>query len=43
MPRLIMVLTITLAIATVSWRLIEQPVLRGRRRRAKLTAAMEPA
>jgi peptidoglycan/LPS O-acetylase OafA/YrhL len=45
LPRLGMVLAITLAIATVSWRLIEQPLLRrrGRRRRAKLRPAMEAA
>jgi peptidoglycan/LPS O-acetylase OafA/YrhL len=44
LPRLAMVLAITLAIATVSWRLIERPALRGRTRRAKrLTPAMEAA
>jgi peptidoglycan/LPS O-acetylase OafA/YrhL len=44
LPRLAMVLAITLAIATVSWRLIEQPALRARRRRAqRLTPAVEVA
>jgi peptidoglycan/LPS O-acetylase OafA/YrhL len=46
LPRLAMVLAITLAVATVSWRLIEKPVLglaRGRRRRTRLTPAMEAA
>lgn len=43
LPRLGVVLAITLAIATVSWRLIEQPALRGLRRRAKLTPALEAA
>jgi peptidoglycan/LPS O-acetylase OafA/YrhL len=46
LPRLAMVLAITLAIATVSWRLIEKPMLglaRGRRRPTRLTPAMEAA
>jgi peptidoglycan/LPS O-acetylase OafA/YrhL len=47
LPRLITVLAITLAIATVSWRLIEKPVLDWahgrRRRRERLTAVAEAA
>jgi peptidoglycan/LPS O-acetylase OafA/YrhL len=43
LPRLGMVLAITVAIATVSWKLIEEPVLHGRRRRTSLKPAMETA
>jgi peptidoglycan/LPS O-acetylase OafA/YrhL len=43
-PRMLMVLAVTVAIATVSWRLIERPVLGWvRRRRARAPRLTKPA